>query len=122
MLLLQPLKPHDLLRTQKLRLSLFSERQVVRSMSLPCGLHLPIHGQALKSVLADRLQHHEAWLFSLLLRLVQQALVDEGVDFLQHLQCCSIGVKSRTYRFYCLQRATADKDRKSPEEPLLRGN
>ena len=36
-------------------------------MSLPRGFHLPIHGQALQTIIADCLQHHNAWLSFLLL-------------------------------------------------------
>src|SRR6266700_3112713 len=63
----------------------------------------------------------QAGFLPLLLRLLQQALIDKGGNCIQHWYRCSIHVKSRTNRFYSLQHATADKDRKLPEEPLLRG-
>ncbi|HJT56530.1 MAG TPA: hypothetical protein VJ761_08545 [Ktedonobacteraceae bacterium] len=34
-------------------------------MTLPCGLHLPIHEHLLQPILADRLQHDQAWLLAL---------------------------------------------------------
>ena len=77
MLLLQSLQPHRLLCTEEGRLRFLRQRQIVSSMSVPGGLHFATRGQAFQSVLADRFQHHQARLISLLLDLLQEALVDE---------------------------------------------
>ena len=47
-------------------------------------LPLPGRLEQLQTILADRLQHLKTWLLSLLLALLQQALVKEGSHALEH--------------------------------------
>src|SRR6266566_835351 len=70
MLSLEPLQPHDLLRTRKLRRCFLCQREVVRGMSLTSRFHLPSRGEGLQSVLANRLQYREAEFLSLFCRLL----------------------------------------------------
>ena len=79
-------------------------------MRLPCGFHLPIHGQALDSVLADRFEHHEARLTSLLLCLLQQTLINERSDGIQGL-CYFVAIANSSANCLdCLQGAAVDED------------
>src|SRR5260370_38748053 len=54
-------------------------------MGLSGDLEFPAGGQALQPILADRLQHHQAWLLAFLSDLLQQALVKEGCNSLQEI-------------------------------------
>src|SRR5260370_41903034 len=53
-------------------------------MSLLDDLQFPIGCKALPSILAGGLQHGQTWLPSLLLRLLQQTLVDERCHLIEH--------------------------------------
>ena len=46
-------------------------------MGTPGAFHFPSRGQSLQSILANSVQHQQARLLPLLLRLAQQALIDE---------------------------------------------
>src|SRR5438270_6443041 len=117
MLLLQPLKPHRLLWSFPLLFCCFSQRQIIRSVGLACGLHLPVCDERVSPILAHGLQRHEAWLHCLLLALQQQTLVDERGDAIQDQSW--LVAKSRIERCYGLQRSATHKDGKTPEESLF---
>ena len=117
---LQSLQPHDLLLPQELRFRLLCQRQVVRGMRLTSSFLLSIHGQAFEAIISYRLQHHETRLHSLLLCLLQQALIDKRSDAIQGLGCFTIIVKRSAYSIDCFQGTATDEDRESPEEALLR--
>src|SRR5690349_18198480 len=73
--------------------------------------------QTLQPKLADRLQHEQAWLLPLLLRLLQQTLVQQrgnSLDYLHRLTGSCI-----IYGCGCLQGAAAHKDREPAKEMLL---
>src|SRR5438270_13530764 len=90
-------------------------------MPLPCRLHLPIHLQALQPILADRLQHQEAWLLAFLLGLLQQAFVDKRSNALQYLPCFTTVFTCSADCLYSLQSTTTNEDGEPPEESLLGG-
>src|SRR5713101_3741566 len=70
-LALQVLQPNSLQWTPDPQLGLLRKSEVVRTMSLPGGLHFPRCLERLQSILADGLQHQEACLAILLLLLLQ---------------------------------------------------
>ena len=88
-------------------------------MSLPRGLHLPIGGQTLQPILADRLQYHQALLPAVLLSLLQQALVHERGDCIQYLLYSIAIARHCADCLRCFQSTATDKDGEPPEEPLL---
>src|SRR2546425_3784282 len=88
-------------------------------MSLSSDFHLPARRENLQPILADRLQHQEAWLLAFLLGLLQQALVDKGGHCIQYWLC--FVTKRSANRLDGLQRATTGKDREPPKKPLLLG-
>src|SRR6266567_3417819 len=71
------LQPYRLPWTCEFRLSLLRKPHIIQSMSLSSAFHLPARRENLQPILADRLQHQEAWLLAFLLGLLQQALVDK---------------------------------------------
>jgi len=66
---------------------LFGECQVILGMRGSGRLQLPTALQALQPILLERLQQHEARFLSLLPYLLQQALVQERGDSIQHPSC-----------------------------------
>jgi len=75
--------------------------------------------EAFQTILAHRLQHHDARLMLSLFCLVEQAFVDERCYAVQHGQpqvtrCITDGLIS-------LECAAANEDAEPPEEPLLLG-
>src|SRR6266568_9058684 len=90
-------------------------------MTLPCNLHLPIHEHLLQPILADRLQHEQAWLLAFLLGLLQQAFVDKRSNSLQDLPCFTTISRVSADCLYRLQSTTTNEDGEPPEESLLRG-
>src|SRR2546429_8893462 len=90
-------------------------------MTLPCGLHLPSHEHLLQPVLADRLQHQEAWLLAFLLGLLQQALVEKRSNALPYRPCFTTIFTCSADCLYRLQSTTTNEDGEPPEESLLRG-
>src|SRR5260370_20034142 len=84
LLAFQLCNPPGLLCPAQLWFSLLGQRQVIASMSLKTGLHLPTCGKHLQSILSDRFKHHEAGFLPLLLRLLQQTLVNELGYCIQH--------------------------------------
>src|SRR5215467_4277217 len=117
MLPLQTIKPHGLPGTLKFGLCLLRQLQVVRSMSLQCGLHLSTRGESLQSKLANRLQHGEAGLICLVRCLLEEIFIDQGSDPIQHrwhwiAKCGRNGL-------CCLECAAADEDREALEKPLF---
>src|SRR5207247_8669548 len=91
-------------------------------MRLPSGLQLPMCDESLHPVLADRLQHPQAWLLSLLLGLLQQALVDERGDPVQHRvsQASRSVTPGSAYRIRCFPCAACNKDGVSPIKGWIR--
>src|SRR5947209_3519201 len=85
MLLLESLEPGELLWAGEFWLRRFRQRQVVGRMSPAGDLHLPVGCQTLQPVLADGLEHAEAWLCSFLLVLVQQTFIKQEPHCFQHV-------------------------------------
>src|SRR2546425_6457328 len=88
-------------------------------MSLASDFLLPARRENLQPILADRLQHQEAWLLAFLLDLLQQALVDKRGDCIQ--DWLHLIARHAAHRLDGLERATTGKDREPPEKPLLVG-
>src|SRR6266702_3187441 len=84
MLPLYPLQPYRLPWTCEFRLSLLRKPQIIQSMSPSSDFHLPARRENLQPILADRLQHQEAWLLAFPLGLLQQALVDKRGHYIQY--------------------------------------
>src|SRR6266566_1574444 len=103
MLLLQALQPYRLPWTCEFRLSLLRQRQIIQSMSLSSDFHLPARRENLQPILADRLQHQEAWFLAFLLGLLQQAFVDKRSNALQYLPCFTTVFTCSADCLYCLQ-------------------
>jgi hypothetical protein len=76
-LALKPLQPCALIRAMKLRLSRFGQDVKEECVPLPNADDFPVFHQTFKSVLADRLQHHEARLAVHILRAPYQAFIDQ---------------------------------------------
>src|SRR6266702_112889 len=119
MLPLYPFQPHRLPWTCEFRLSLLRKPHIIQSMSLSSDCHLPARRENLQPILADRLQHHQAWLLAFLLGLLQQALVDKRSHCIQ--DWLHLIAKRAAHRLNGLERATTGKDREPPEKPLLLG-
>src|SRR5947209_17633170 len=90
-------------------------------MSLSSDFHLPARRENLQPILADRLQHQEAWFLAFLLGLLQQAFVDKRSNALQYLPCFTTVFTCSADCLYCLQSITTNEDGEPPEESLLRG-
>src|SRR5436190_995992 len=88
-------------------------------MSLSSDFYLPARRENLQPILADRLQHQEAWPLAFLLGLLQQALVDKRGHCIQ--DWLHLIAKRAANRLDGFQRATTGKDREPPEKPLLVG-
>src|SRR6266566_7505405 len=88
-------------------------------MSLAGDLHLASRSQALQPVLPDRLQHHETGFLTVLIRLSQQALIDQGRYPIQHV--CRHLTESLIETLHSFQCAAANKNGEAPEETLLCG-
>src|SRR6266700_68161 len=116
---LQALQPHARLRACELPFCFLCQWQVICSLRLSYQLHLSVHGQAFQAVFADRLQHHETWLRSLLLCLLQQALIDERGNSIQGLPRIVPIVKRRADCLNRLQGTAAYEDGEPSEESLL---
>src|SRR5215469_13893540 len=86
-------------------------------MRLPGGFCLSTGAQGFPSILTDRLQYHEAWFLSLLSRLQQQVLTQEGSQPVHHRwqhvpKCGRDGLG-------CRERTATHEDREAPEEALF---
>src|SRR5215469_17995210 len=86
-------------------------------MRLPGGFCLSTGAQGFPSILTDRLQYHEAWFLSLLSRLQQQVLTQEGSQPVHHRwqhvpKCGRDGLG-------CRERTATHEDREVPEEALF---
>src|SRR5438128_9809957 len=88
-------------------------------MSLSSDFHLPARRENLQPILADRLQHQEAWLLAFLLGLLQQALVDKRRHCIQ--DWLHLIAKRAAHRLDGCKPATTGNHRESPEKPLLVG-
>src|SRR5712691_4786478 len=103
----------------ELWLGLLCKPEVVDSMSLAGGPYLSMSSKSLQPILTNRLQHHEAWFAILLLRLLKEALVDEGGYPFQHPHPIGADVKEGTDRFDRFKCAAAHKNGEPAEESLL---
>src|SRR6266702_1814356 len=121
MLPLYPLQPYRLPWTCEFRLSLLRKPHIIQSMSLSSAFHLPARRENLQPILADRLQHQEAWLLAFLLGLLQQALVEKRSNALPYLPCFTTIFTCSADCLYRLQSTTTNEDGEPPEESLLRG-
>ena len=88
-------------------------------MSQSSAFHLPARHENLQPILADRLQHQEAWLLAFLLGLLQQALVDKRRHCIQ--DWLHLIAKRAAHRLDGCKPATTGNHRESPEKPLLVG-
>src|SRR3989442_3425571 len=117
MLVLQSSYPYCLVGTVKFRLGLFGQSQEVVSMRHSGPFQFSARSQPLQPKLADRLKHHEARLLGFLLRLLEQALVNERGHGIQHWP--HFISKSSANRLYCFQCAPTCKDGEPSEESLF---
>src|SRR6266568_5644170 len=90
-------------------------------MCMPDDLFFPACGESLQPIFANRLQHEQTGLLSLLLGLLKQAFVDERSNAIQELTRFVALVKGSADCLCRLQGAATDEDRESPEESLLGG-
>src|SRR5450755_765409 len=90
-------------------------------MSPPDLFTLPGCFEDLQPVLADCLQHHQAWLPIPLRLLLYQALIDERSDPVEHRtdHPSRSAARSIADGLRCFQSAAANKDGELPEERLL---
>src|SRR6266567_4661550 len=88
-------------------------------MSTLSRFSLPTFLEALQSILADGLQHHETWLLRLLLSPPCKAFVDERCNTVQYVD--GLIVCALTNGLCCLQGPTSNKDGESTKELLFLG-
>src|SRR5207237_452273 len=117
--LVELLEPPNLLATSpQARRDVFGERQVVQRMCPLARSSLSLLGQAYQSILAHRFQQDKSWLLTLLIGLVQQAMIEQRANSTQRVN--SRASSTATDFLACFEGATANEDSKVPEEPLLR--
>ena len=95
----------------------FGERQVVQRMCPLARSSLSLLGQACQSILAHRFQQDKSWLLTLLIGLVQQAVIEQRANSTQRVT--SRVSPTATDLLDCFEGAAANKDSKMPEEPSL---
>src|SRR5262249_24371558 len=117
MLLLQPQEPKGLLQSLHLLFRSLSQSQVIGGMCTPDDLFLAGGPEARLSIFTDGFEHIQAWLFSVLLALLQHTLVDERSHSLQDLSR-RVPIEGADC-LHRLQGAAPCEYREPLEEPLL---
>src|SRR5436309_15613314 len=79
-------------------------------MSLSSDFHLPARRENLQPILADRVQHQEAWLLAFLLGLLQHAFVDTRSNSMQYLPCFTTIFTCSADCLYRIQSTTTNAD------------
>ena len=116
-LVLQSSYPHGLVGTVKFRLGLFGQRQEVAGMRHAGPFQLSARSQPLQPKLAHGLQHQEAWLLGSLFARLDEAVIQECREAVQHIQVSLASVLTE-----CLgsrKRPAVHKDREQVKERLL---
>ena len=109
----EPLEPDQLLWSEQRRLGLLREREIEARVAPLHRLTVALR-QSFGRVLADRLEHPEAWLAGGHVLRPEQAVVEQRFDTRDHVDLEVTGDRSST-----VQREAADEDAEAREESLL---